>query len=127
MDDNTRSVTVDKRNRVSLGDLVEPGQQYAAWRSGEQIIMAPVVTIVRTPENTEVLDRIDAFLKDPSTGVRRERPRRRVEPDPQVTQVRQAMAKAGFPMIDEDDEQAARDQYMDQQWERMGMEEGSRG
>lgn len=70
MADDTRSVTVDSKSRVSLGDLVTPGQRYAAWTSGGQIIMAPVVEIVRTAENAAVLDEIGAFLKDPSTGIR---------------------------------------------------------
>lgn len=62
---------------MSLGDLVQPGERFVAWRNPDgQIVMAPVVEVVRTPENAAVLDQIGAFLEDPSTGVRRERPQR---------------------------------------------------
>ena len=92
MADDTRSVTVDSKGRVSLGDLVEPGQRWGAWSSDGQIIMAPVVEVVRTAENAEVLDQIGAFLKDPSTGVRRGRPQRRTQADRCVGQ---GLAHAG--------------------------------
>lgn len=117
MADDTRSVTVDSKSRVSLGDLVAPGQRYAAWTSGGQIIMAPVVEIVRTPENAQVLDEIGAFLKDPSTGVRRSRPKRRTDGE---------LLLAVADRI-EDDAQAAADQRSDAAWSAMERAEGGRG
>lgn len=119
MADDTRSVTVDSKSRVSLGDLVKPGEQYAAWRNEHgQIIMAPSVTIIRTPENAAVLDQVEAFLKNPSTGVRRDRP------IPRATEVSLALVRA---QIAEDEAQAARDQQTDRQWSAMDRSEGGRG
>lgn len=78
--DDAKLITVDSRGRVSLGDLVKPGDRFMAFSDDGQIVLSPVVTVVRTPENAEVLDRIatvnrvSGFIAD---GIRRELPQRR--------------------------------------------------
>lgn len=71
MQDKQILLEVDKRNRISLGELATKQHYLATLEPDGTIILTPAVVVP-----VAVAQGIDKFLEDPSQGVRLTRPDR---------------------------------------------------
>ena len=81
MKDEQILLEVDKRNRISLGELATKQRYLATLEPDGSIILTPAVvvpaTLMQAPKLPgELAEQIDKFLEDPSQGVRLTRPDR---------------------------------------------------
>jgi hypothetical protein len=71
---------VDSRRRVSLGSLAEHARYLVEVEDDGVIVLTPAVVMsvaeARLHAATDTTKRIDSFLDNPETGVRRTRPKR---------------------------------------------------